>query len=308
LEPHSYQGRTPPCTEALIRARVARVVCGALDPNPQVHGEGVRQLRAAGIEVRTGLLEAEVRELNLGFEKRMTQGLPRVVVKLAASLDGRVALDNGVSRWITSEAARADVQRLRAQASAVLTGIETVLADDPQLNVRDQTLELLGRQPLRVVLDTRLRTPATARLFQTAGETLIFTAAATHGDAEAAAMNARAEALRRAGAQVIAGAVDARGHVELEGVWRELGRRQCNEVLVEAGPMLAGRILQLGMADELIVYYAPLALGPQAKAMAMLPSLQRLEEARRYELKDLARVGPDVKLVFRPPGPGTTPA
>ncbi|MGH8177191.1 MAG: bifunctional diaminohydroxyphosphoribosylaminopyrimidine deaminase/5-amino-6-(5-phosphoribosylamino)uracil reductase RibD [Steroidobacter sp.] len=289
LEPHSYQGRTPPCTTALIRAGIARVVCGALDPNPKVLGGGVRQLEGAGIAVQTGLLEGEVRELNLGFEKRMTTGLPRVIVKIAASLDGRVALANGASRWITSEAARADVQRLRAEASAVLTGVETVLADDPQLNVRDPAIELLGRQPLRVVLDSRLRTPASSKILASPGETLIFAGAADN-----------AAALQRAGAQVISTPLGESGRVRLLEVLRELGERQCNDVLVEAGPTLSGAFLKQGLADELIVYVAPVLLGHEARAMASLPQLDRLEDARRYTLTHIDRVGADAKLRFRP--------
>jgi diaminohydroxyphosphoribosylaminopyrimidine deaminase/5-amino-6-(5-phosphoribosylamino)uracil reductase len=290
LEPHSFQGRTPPCTTALIRAGVARVVCGALDPNPRVFGEGVRQLEAAGVAVATGLLEREVRELNAGFEKRMTTGLPRVTVKIAASLDGRVALANGASRWITGDAARADVQRLRAEASAVLTGVDTVLADDPQLNVRDPSIDLLGRQPLRVVLDTKLRMPADAKMLTLGGETLVFTTAA-FGEA--------ANALRLAGAQIINAPADDSGRIALSEVLRELGERQCNDVLVEAGPTLAGAFLEQGLADELIVYLAPVILGPQARPMAMLTQLDRLENARRYALVSTEHIGPDVKLRLR---------
>ena len=157
LEPHCHQSRTPPCTEALIRAGVTRVVCATLDFNPEVHGQGVAQLRAAGVQVDVGLLQAESRELNAGFDRRMQSGMPRVTVKIAASLDGRTALANGESRWITGEAARADVQRLRAATGAVLTGIGTVLADDPQLTVRDPAIDTLGRQPIRAVVDSTLR-------------------------------------------------------------------------------------------------------------------------------------------------------
>jgi len=302
LEPHSFQGRTPPCTDALIRAGVARVVCGALDPNPRVQGEGVRQLRAAGIEVRVGLLENEVRALNAGFERRMTTGWPRVTVKIAASLDGRVALADGSSRWITGEPARADVQRLRAQASAVLTGVQTVLADDPRLDVRDATLERLERQPLRVVLDTRLRMPPSARMLSLPGETLVFTAGdpATPGQGmpgRAVAADAeRIERLQRAGAEVVGVPAGEDGRPALDGVLVELGRRQCNDVLVEAGPTLAGAILRLGLAQELVVYLAPMLLGPQARAMAELPALERLDQASRYSIEDLQRVGADVKL------------
>jgi diaminohydroxyphosphoribosylaminopyrimidine deaminase / 5-amino-6-(5-phosphoribosylamino)uracil reductase len=291
LEPHCYHGRTPPCTVALIRAGVQRVVCGTLDPNPKVSGAGIQQLAASGIAVETGVLEAEVRELNLGFEKRMTSGLPRVTVKIAMSLDGRVALANGVSKWITGEAARADVQHLRAAASAVLTGIDTVIADDPQLNVRDPSIELLGRQPLRVVLDSRLRIAPAARIFSAPGQTLVFTAAE---------QTAKAGAIRQAGAEVIAAPLDLERHVDLQHVLAELGRRECNDVLVEAGPTLAGRFLQLGLADELIVYIAPIVLGPEARAMALLPPLERIEDVLRYSVHGMQRAGQDVKLTLRP--------
>jgi diaminohydroxyphosphoribosylaminopyrimidine deaminase/5-amino-6-(5-phosphoribosylamino)uracil reductase len=291
LEPHCYHGRTPPCTDALIRAGVKRVVCGTLDPNPKVSGAGVKQLVASGVAVETGLLEAEVRELNLGFEKRMTRGVPRVTVKIAMSLDGRVALANGVSKWITGEPARADVQHLRGAASAVLTGIETVIADDPQLNVRDPSIELLGRQPMRVVLDTRLRLAPAARMLAVPGHTVVFTASEKL---------AQAGELQRAGAEIVGAPLDADGHVDLQSVLAELGRRECNDVLVEAGPTLAGRFLQLGLADELIVYVAPIVLGPEARAMALLPPLERIEDVLRYSLHGMQRVGEDVKLTLRP--------
>jgi diaminohydroxyphosphoribosylaminopyrimidine deaminase/5-amino-6-(5-phosphoribosylamino)uracil reductase len=296
LEPHSYHGRTPPCTEALIRAGVKKVVCGALDANPKVHGQGVTQMQAAGIEVLTGLMEKESRELNLGFEKRMRTGLPRMVVKIAASLDGRVALANGKSQWITSEAARADVQRLRAESSAVLTGIDTVIADDPRLTVRDPAIDLLGRQPLRVVLDSKLRTPATAQLLREPGETLILTSQAL-GDSDSA------QALRDKGA-IVRGlpldAADASSRIDLGHVLCELGERQCNDVLVEAGPTLSGRVLALGLADELIVYLAPKLLGPDARPLLRLPLIESLDDGIQFDLHSTTRIGPDLKLVLRP--------
>lgn len=296
LEPHSHQGRTPPCTEALIRAGVRRVVCGALDPNPQVLGNGVQQLARAGIEVATGLLESQVRELNSGFEKRMRTGLPRVIVKIAASLDGRVALANGASRWITGDAARANVQRLRAESSAVLTGIETVLADDPQLTVRDPSLATLGRQPLRVILDSKLRTPASARMLREAGATLIFTSSS---DA------LRAADLQRAGA-AIATLSGGDGGLSLHEILRELGQRECNDVLVEAGPTLAGRFIEQGLLDELIVYFAPRLLGPDARPMLQLPNVQHLEQSPRFRLKASEQIGDDLKLTLLPiPAPGS---
>lgn len=290
LEPHSYQGRTPPCTAALIRAGVSRVVSGVLDANPKVSGDGIRQLQAAGIRAEVGLLADEARELNLGFEKRMQTGLPRLIVKSAISLDGRIALANGESKWITGEAARADVQRLRSQMSAVITGVDTVLADDPQLNVRDPATDMAGRQPLRVVLDSKLRTPPSARMLTLPGETLIFTGAPT---ALAAAP------LRKASAELVTVALARDGRVDLHSVLQELGRRMCNDVLVEAGPTLVGRILQLGLADELIVYIAPVLLGADARPMATLPLLTQLDSAQRYTLHANDRIGDDVRLILR---------
>jgi diaminohydroxyphosphoribosylaminopyrimidine deaminase/5-amino-6-(5-phosphoribosylamino)uracil reductase len=329
LEPHSYQGRTPPCTDALIRAGVRRVVIGVLDANPKVSGDGVRQLQAAGIDVQVGLLADAAHELNLGFEKRMITGLPRLIVKSAISLDGRIALANGESKWITGEAARADVQRLRSRMSAVLTGVDTVLADDPKLNVRDPSIDMLGRQPLRVVLDTKLRMPPTAAMLKLPGETLVFTSAtaatpATASEAaaeiarvesrqaprrdpdsraEAASWPAKADAvpdeLRRAGAEIVAADLDAFGRIDLDFVLRDLGRRMCNDVLVEAGPTLVGRILQLGLADEVIAYVAPVLLGPDARAMANLPPLPALDQAQRYTMHSADRIGEDVRLILR---------
>lgn len=291
LEPHGYHSRTPPCTTALIKAGVSRVICGALDPNPQVNGDGLRQLREAGIAVACGLLEGEVRALNAGFEKRLASGMPRVIVKIAASLDGRVALANGESRWITGELARADVHRLRAEAGAVLTGIDTVLADDPQLTVRDASLDMGGRPVTRVVLDTRLRMPSSARMLREAGETLVFTT----NDSPAAT-----EPLQHAGGTPIKITCDADGHVDLRQVLAELGRRQCNDVLVEAGPMLAGSFIAAGLADELIVYTAPVVLGPDARAMLQLPALGRLGDAPRFRLQQSVPLGEDLKLRYLP--------
>ncbi|MFC4314712.1 bifunctional diaminohydroxyphosphoribosylaminopyrimidine deaminase/5-amino-6-(5-phosphoribosylamino)uracil reductase RibD [Steroidobacter flavus] len=333
LEPHSYQGRTPPCTDALIRAGVRRVVIGVLDANPKVSGDGVRQLEAAGVEVQVGLLAAACGELNLGFEKRMVTGRPRVIVKTAISLDGRIALANGQSKWITGAAAREDVQRLRSRMSAVMTGIDTVLADDPQLNVRDPSIDMLGRQPLRVVLDSKLRMPPSAAMLKLAGQTIVFTAAALNvpsnslgvaGPTPAAAPGAppssqaisevsaarsagaaeggpasAADQLRAVGAEVVVAAVDADGRIDLGFVMDELGRRMCNDVLVEAGPTLVGRIIELGLADEIIAYVAPVLLGPDARTMANLPALQALDQAQRYTMHAVDRIGDDVRLILR---------
>jgi diaminohydroxyphosphoribosylaminopyrimidine deaminase / 5-amino-6-(5-phosphoribosylamino)uracil reductase len=291
LEPHCFQGKTPPCTQALIRAGVSRVVCGALDPNPKVNGAGMRQLTDAGILAQSGLLADEARALNAGFEKRMLVAIPRVTVKVAASLDGRVALANGQSKWITSEAARADVQRLRAASSAVLTGIDTVLADDPLLNVRDAAIDMAGRLPLRVVLDSRLRLRPNAKMFETQGPILV---AACVANAEAAA------ALRRTHAEIIELPADSTQRVDLHTLLRELGRRECNEVLVEAGPILTSRFISLGLCDELIVYFAPKLLGGDAKPMLELPTLERIEDGLQFELRTSEPIGPDLKLTLTP--------
>src|SRR5512138_1320567 len=289
LEPLSFHGKTPPCTDALIRAGVGRVVCGVLDPNPKVHGAGIRQLQAAGIATEVGVLAEEARELNLGFEKRMRTGLPRVIVKMGASLDGRIALANGESRWITSDAARQDVQRLRAAASAVLTGIGTVLTDDPRLNVRDRSIDLEGREMLRVVLDSRLRISATAKIFQAPGPVVVATLVGS---------GVEASALRDTSAEIVTLPADSSGGVDLPALLAELGRRECNDVLVEAGPRLAGRILASDLCDELIVYFAPKVLGPDAQPMFDLPSIRKLQDSLQFRLQGAEPIGPDLKVRF----------
>lgn len=281
LEPCSHHGRTPPCADALIAAGVARVVCAMQDPNPQVAGQGIARLRAAGIAVESGLMEAAARELNVGFVSRMTRGTPWVRSKIAASLDGRTALANGVSQWITGAAARQDVQQLRARSCAVLTGIGTVLADDPQLNVRIAT----ERQPLRVVLDSTLRMPPAARMLQS-GKVLVCTASR---DADKRA------ALERQGVEVLLLA-NASGRVDLQAVLRELARRGINEVLVEAGRKLNGALLQAGLVDELVLYLAPQLLGDAARGMADLGELLRLEQRVALAWSDVRRVGEDLRI------------
>ena len=288
LEPHCHQSRTPPCTDALIRAGVARVISAMADPNPQVSGQGHEQLRAAGIDVEVGLLEATAKSLNAGFIKRMTHGLPWVTVKVASSLDGYVALASGESRWITGDASRQDVQRLRARSSAIITGINTVLMDDPQLTVRDPQLDTLGRQPLRVVIDSNARTPAQARLLREPGETFIYAAEKSGGLAGPA------------GAQVLSLTARADGKVDLEAVLKDLARRGCNEALVEAGPTLSGEFLRENLADELVVYVAPVLLGRGARSMLALPSLQSMQERRTLQLIDSRHVGNDIRLRLRP--------
>ena len=287
LEPCAHHGRTPPCTEALIGAGVARVVAAMQDPNPQVAGKGLALLRAAGIAVECGLLADEAAALNPGFIKRMQTGRPHVRVKMAQSLDGRSALADGESRWITGPAARADVQRWRARSQAILTGIGTVLADDPQLTVR---LPGIDCQPLRVVLDSDLALPPTARLLQEPGDTLVATCRA---DAPQAA------ALAAAGAQLLTLPRGA-GGIDLGALLEELGRRQCNEVLVEAGPRLAGAFLAAGLADELIVYIAPHLLGHDARPAFELPPVARMQARLDLEPLDVLSFGPDLRLRLRP--------
>ena len=287
LEPCAHHGRTPPCAQALIGAGVARVVAAMADPNPRVAGQGLAQLRAAGVAVDCGVLADQAAALNPGFLKRMASGRPYVRVKMAQSLDGRSALADGASRWITGPAARADVQRWRARSQAIVTGVGTVLADDPQLTVRDVPD---APQPLRVVLDSRLRTPPTARLLREPGATLIATVDA--GAAPAAALSA-------VGAQLIALPATAHG-VDLGALLDALGRRECNEVLVEAGPRLAGAFLSAGLADELIVYIAPHLLGHGARPACELPAITRMADRLDLTPLDVLSFGPDLRLRLRP--------
>jgi diaminohydroxyphosphoribosylaminopyrimidine deaminase/5-amino-6-(5-phosphoribosylamino)uracil reductase len=294
LEPCSHHGRTPPCVEALSAARVARVVYAMADPNPQVNGRGAAALRAAGVTVEAGLLQAEASELNPGFIKRMQQGLPFVRVKLAMSLDGRTALADGTSRWITGEAAREDVQLWRARSSVILTGVGTVLADDPRLSVRLEDAPQGGprRQPLRVVLDGRLRTPPGAQLFGAGGEVLILTSLASPDDARLANLSAR-------GARVESLPASA-GRLELPAVLARLGELEANEVLVEAGATLAGELIAQSLVDELLLYVAPSLLGPSARALVQLPRLEQLAEAPRFSLFEMRQIGEDARLRLRP--------
>lgn len=302
LEPCSHHGRTPPCVDALIAARVARVVYAVGDPNPRVDGRGGERLKAAGVAVEAGLLAPEAEALNAGFLKRMRTGRPWVRVKLAASLDGRTALANGASRWITSEAAREDVQRWRGRSSAILTGTGTVLADDPRLDVRlPEEADGERHQPLRVVLDSSLRTPPEARLFTVAGEVLIVTALPADDPrweprcAALASRGARIETLPAVG-----------GRVPLPAVLDRLGELETNELQVEAGPTLAGELLRQGLADELLLYVAPKLLGPSARPLLAFPELTELDAAPAFAIAELARVGDDLRLHLRPRVAGGT--
>lgn len=287
LEPCAHFGRTPPCCDALAAAGVGRVVVTNVDPNPRVAGAGIARLRAAGVVVdllpQDDPLALASRELNIGFFSRMVRGRPWVRLKMAASADGRTALPNGVSQWITSPEARSDGHRWRARACAVLTGAGTVLADDPRLDARGVDAP---RQPHAVVLDSQLRTPPTARLFEVAHKVWIFT---TRAD------SARREALEARGAEVIRVAATPDGRVALDAVMAELARREVNEVHVEAGETLNGAWLAAGLADEVLLYQAPRLLGA-GRGMAALGPFAALDEAPALVWRDATPVGPDLRL------------
>ena len=290
LEPCASQGRTPPCVGALLAAGLGRVVFAGCDPNPRMLGGG-DALRAAGVLVQSGLLEAEARALNPGFYKRHASGLPWVRVKLGTSLDGRIALASGESRWITSPEARADAQMWRARSSAILTGIGTVLADDPALNVR---IEGASRQPRRVLLDSALRVPLGARMLVREGEVLVLTAA---GDVPARS------ALLGHGALVHSLPPAPGGGLELRVVLGYLASLDTNEVWVEAGARLTGAFLAAGLVDELVLYVAPSLLGVQAQPLAQLTSPARLADRLQFEFKSTLRIGPDLRIVAAPRAP-----
>jgi len=281
LEPCSHHGRTPPCADALIAAGIARVVVAIEDPNPLVAGQGLTRLRTAGIQVELGVLADEAREMNRGFLQRMQHGKPWVRMKIAASLDGGTALQNGESQWITSTQARDDGHAWRARACAVLTGIGTVQQDDPQLNVRAVETP---RQPRRIVVDSQLEISPQAKILQ--GEAgWIFTAVAD---------GARADQLRAEGHDLIA-LPDDSGKVDLHALMHELGRREINELHVEAGFKLNGSLLRAGVVDELLLYLAPCLLGP-AQGLARLPVLEHLSDRLAFRFHEVEQVGPDVRL------------
>jgi diaminohydroxyphosphoribosylaminopyrimidine deaminase/5-amino-6-(5-phosphoribosylamino)uracil reductase len=290
LEPCAHHGRTPPCCDALIAAGIQRVVVATIDPNPLVAGQGITRLRAAGmtVDLAGGDIARAARELNIGFFSRMQRGRPWVRMKIAASLDGRTALANGASQWITGEAARTDGHAWRKRASALLTGIGTVLEDDPRLDVR---LVPTPRQPLRVIVDSALQTPADARILDTPGPVLIYTAA---GDA------AREPALRQRGAE-LAALPGNHGKVDLLAMLADLARRGVNELHVEAGHKLNASLLREDLVDELLVYLAPKLLGI-GREMAAFGPLQSLAEAMQFEFTDVERIGADLRILARPPG------
>ena len=285
LEPCAHFGRTPPCIDALRAAGVAGVVAAMEDPNPQVAGRGLAALRAAGINVASGLMEAEAHELNIGFVSRMVRGRPWLRLKVAISLDGKTALNNGKSQWITGTDARRDAHTWRARSCAVLTGIGTVRDDDPRLTVRDVATT---RQPLRVVVDSRLELPLTARILE-GGNVLVVAAVAD---------DAKIAALVRQGAEVVV-IPGAHGKVDLPQLMQELARRGINEVLGEAGFKLNGSLLREGCVDELLIYQAPILLGDAARGMFDLPELTALSGKKELDLRELRRVGNDLRFLAR---------
>ncbi|MEC5317974.1 bifunctional diaminohydroxyphosphoribosylaminopyrimidine deaminase/5-amino-6-(5-phosphoribosylamino)uracil reductase RibD [Brenneria populi subsp. brevivirga] len=295
LEPCSHYGRTPPCADALVAAGIARVVAAMQDPNPQVAGRGLHRLQQAGVIVSHGLMLSEAEQVNLGFLKRMRTGFPYVRLKMAASLDGRTAMASGESQWITSPQARQDVQRFRAESAAILSSSATVLADDPALTVRwweldEDTRRVYPaehlRQPVRVVVDSRLRVTPRHRIISQPGQVWL---ARERADAQAWPENVEQLALPR-----------HNGGIDLVALMMTLGKRQINSVWVEAGANLAGALLQAGVVDELIVYLAPKLLGDDARGLCVLPGLSRLSQAPEFALIDVRQIGPDLRLRLKP--------
>jgi diaminohydroxyphosphoribosylaminopyrimidine deaminase/5-amino-6-(5-phosphoribosylamino)uracil reductase len=282
LEPCNHNGRTPPCTDALIAAGVSRVVAAMADPNP-LAAHGAQRLREAGIVVQVGVLEEAARELNIGWIKRLREGRPWVRVKVAATLDGRTALDSGASQWITGEAARADGHRWRARACAILTGVGTVMQDDPQLTVRSVET---SRQPLKIVLDRGAELPSTARLFKS-GKTIVVTAGAAKSDWPA-------------GVETLT-LPDADGRIDLAAMLSALGERGINELHVEAGAKLNGALLAAGMVDEILLYVAPALFGDPARGMFAFPTpLSRLSDRIALDIRSIEPMDGDWRVIARP--------
>jgi len=299
LEPCSHFGKTPPCANALIQAGVVRVFAAMKDPNPEVSGSGFDLLQNAGVQVESGLLEAQARELNLGFIKRMSKKRPFIRIKMAVSVDGRTAMESGESQWITGSAARADVQRLRARSSAVISGIGTILHDDAALTVRaselglDDADEIAKRQPLRVILDSDARIKADAKLFAQAGPILLIVSPESDVSDELTSYS---------NVSVFRLVDESKGSFSgnsLDQILIELSRLGCNEVLVEAGAVLAGSFIQEDCWDELVIYMAPKLMGSNARPMANLP-LDFMSEAKSLQLKDMRVIGEDIRLTYHP--------
>jgi diaminohydroxyphosphoribosylaminopyrimidine deaminase/5-amino-6-(5-phosphoribosylamino)uracil reductase len=290
LEPCAHQGRTPPCTESLIEAGIKKVIAASIDPNPRVAGKGLQQLKEAGIESVSGLMEAQAVELNPGFEMRMKQGRPFVRCKLAMSLDGKTALHNGESKWISSPESRMDVQKLRARSSAIMTGIGTVIADDPSMNVRlSESSEWArhGRQPLRVILDSDLEISSEAKILNISGDVIIFHQSDNKD---------RVEKLENKGAELVT-VEEARGSAFLKQVLNYLAtEKEINEILLETGSTLAGEMLQAGFIDELIIYIAPALLGQDAKSLFQLPMIEDMTDRISLDISDVRSIGKDIRI------------
>lgn len=282
LEPCSHFGRTPPCADALVAAGVARVVAAMQDPNPQVAGSGLDRLAAAGITTSSGLLAAQAQQLNIGFIQRMTRARPWLRIKTASSLDGKTALANGDSKWITAAAARLDVHRLRARSCAILTGIGTVLADNPQLNVRG--IETT-RQPLRIIVDSHLRTPTDARILQDKGTIIAYTQADI----------AIQQQLTQAGAELIQ-VNDLQGKVDLSALMTILAQRGINEIMTEAGAHLNAGLIMAGLVDEWVMYLAPTLLGDTARGLFTLPEPTEMSSRRELSIQDIRQIGTDLRI------------
>ncbi|MBR6026396.1 MAG: bifunctional diaminohydroxyphosphoribosylaminopyrimidine deaminase/5-amino-6-(5-phosphoribosylamino)uracil reductase RibD [Neisseriaceae bacterium] len=286
LEPCAHYGKTPPCAEALIRAGVKKVIAAIKDPNPCVSGKGFTMLNTAGIETAYGLLEDEARKINRGFLSRFERNRPFVCLKIAQSLDGKIALNNGVSQWITGEDARLDVQEGRAQSCAILTGIGTVLADNPRLNVR--SIDTL-RQPLRVVVDSHLQTPATAQICTDGKPTLLVTLPETIISTQYPSQ-----------VEIIRIPADSNGQIDLHLLMNELAQRGIGEVWCECGATLSASLIQSNIVDELIIYQAPIILGDKAKSSFTLPELTSLSNIDRWQIDDYRQIGNDIRLRLSP--------
>ena len=287
LEPCAHHGKTPPCAEALIEAGISKVIAAMKDPFEQVAGRGIEMLAAAGVTTEVGLMRTAAESLNAGFIARVTRERPLVRVKVAASIDGATAMKSGESQWITGPEARNDVQRLRARSGAIMTGIGTVLADDPSLNVRLKELTTAGLQPLRVVLDSRLRMPLSAGMLALPGQTLVC-CIGKHDDSK----------LREAGAEVRSYAADETA-VDVGEVLTDLAQRGVNDVLVEAGPGVTGYLLQKELVDELVIYQAPHIMGSETRGMFHTPSWLALADRKRLEISDVRRIGGDTRITAR---------
>lgn len=286
LEPCSHHGKTPPCADALIAAGIKKVYVAMQDPNPKVAGEGIQKLRDAGIDVEVGLLESRARTLNPGFIKRMEKGLPYVRIKMAMSVDGRTAMASGESQWITGEAAREDVQYLRARSSAILTGIGTILSDDPSLNVRLQTTHGEVRQPVRVILDSKGQLPANAKTLSLHGKVMVYTANPSaiqaHDNLDIIEAPLKGE------------------HLDLHYVLQSLAQHEINEVHVEAGAVLCGALLNAGLVDEVVVYMAPHLMGNDARGLFELPEIQQMSQRVALKIEDIRAVGDDWRITALP--------